>query len=672
MQRPNFLDPKRLMGVLIVALVCLLSPQVAGAQSSEGLTSEANYTYDFTEDGDGVDVTIDLAVTNVKPSQSNSRGTTQYYFTGYYVSIPENATDVTISQDGVALEFERIEDTGFTTLDFGFRRNLFYRSTANVDISFTLASGGPRSASPARVNAAYVGFEIWATPTVDTASIEVSIPPGFVSDREVRDGSMTTREDGTSVLVIDDITANEFYFDYVALRNDDNLTVRSVEVDGIEIEIQHWPNDAAWADFIEERIVEDLGPLVDTVGLPWPLDEPLIIQESSAPALNGYGGWYIPALRTIEVGENFDDQLVLHEIAHVWSNTELFESRWITEGLADELSAIVEADGGDPADPEPVSTFDANALPLLEWTPGFGSAETESWAYNASWTVTRELVDIIGVDQLQTLLAAASNNEYPYLGEGEAETFSGVPTWKNYLDWVQEIPGEGDPDDAEELFRDWVVPQWQHAQLDDRAAARDRFDELTNAGADWANPLVVREQMTAWNFDEAIESIDDALAVLTERDRAFAMATELGVTVPDQSRLVYQDAATDLVEALAAATELADNAEALVTIDAAFDAERSFFTTVGLLGVDPAEDMTAATAAFEAGDFEAMAASGDALDDTLGDAEGHGQLRVGLAVGALLVVLIGLGLILRRRRGPKIPNDISELVDGDLSEPVAV
>ena len=30
---------------------------------------------------------------------------------------------------------------------------------------------------------------------------------------------------------------------------------------------------------------------------------------------------------------------MLHEIAHTWFNEDLFEERWITEGLADEFAA---------------------------------------------------------------------------------------------------------------------------------------------------------------------------------------------------------------------------------------------------------------------------------------------------------------------------------------------
>lgn len=654
-------NPRHLAAMTLAVFLVVLLPNSASAQTAEGLSSDASYRYELAEDGRGVDVNIDLAITNVKPNRSTNRGTTQYYFTGYFISIPENATDLVVTQNGSGVEFERLNDDGFDALDIVFRRNIFYRNTADLNITFTLGSGGPRSTLPVRINEAYAGFEVWATPGVDTADITIELPVGFESDRFVAGSSLTTNDDGSRSMVIDGITSEDFFLDYVALRNDDNLTVRPLEVDGIEVEIQHWPNDSAWADFVEDRVLEDLPLLVDAVGLAWPLDEPLVIQESFSPALSGYGGWYDPIEHVIEVGDEFDNQLVIHELSHVWSNAELFASRWITEGIADELAAIVDADGGDIANPDPTSLVDANAIPLLDWTNGFNEPETEVWSYGASWTVTREITDMVGPDGLRSIIVAAESGDFPYLGEGEAETFSTLASWKNYLDWVQELTQD---DDVEDLFRDWVVPEWRHGQLDERADARERYVALREAGDGWANPLVIREQMTMWDFEDATISIDDALEVLAERDRALAAAADLDVAMPEAAELAYQDAEVDMAEALALTTELANSAEALVGVHSRFDAERSLFTRVGLIGVDPSDSLTAAVAAFETGEFADMVSAGDDLDDTLSAAEQDGQLRVGLAAIGALGLLCGLGFMIRRRRRNRtltVPDDLSEL-----------
>lgn len=675
--QPSNLLHRRTLSAFNIAATCIAATMVAlvgatnaGAQTSEGLSSEATYHYELAEDDVGVDVTIDLAVTNIKPNRSSSRGTTQYYFTGYFISIPENAIDLEVTQDGSTIEFERIAEGDVDVLDIDFRRNIFYGSTANVDISFTLSSGGPRSALPVRINAAYAGFEIWTTPSVDTATVTIDIPAGFESDRFISGASTRANDDGGRTMTIDAITPEDFLYDYVALRNDANLTKRTVEVDGIEVEIQHWPNDSAWADFVEDRIMEDLPVLIDTIGQPWPLDETLLIQESFSPALSGYGGWYDPIEHIIEIGDEFDDQLLLHELTHIWANADLFASLWITEGLAEELASIVNADGEEPVDPEPTSLVDANARPLLEWGSGSYDPDFEVWSYGASWTVTREITNIIGADGLRSIIDAATNRELPYSGETEPETFSTLPTWKNYLDWIQELSGDAE---VEDLFRDWVVPPRFHDQLDERADARLAYSELTDAGGDWANPLLVRDQMTQWDFADAEQSIADAMDVLAQRDRAIETATALDVALPDDARLAYQGSDEDLASALTLTTELADQAQELEEIQELFDADRSFFTNIGLIGVDPADDRAAAFASFEAGAFDDMTSAGDSLDATLDSAEGAGQLRVGLAAAALLLLIIGLTITVRRRRRrarPVVPDDISELVED--AEPAAI
>lgn len=651
-----------------LTLLLLGSAATAGAQAAEGLASEATYRYELAENSEGVDVTIDLAITNVKPNRTTNRGVTQYYFTGYYVTVPDNATDITISQDGTLLDVESYAEDGFTTLEIDFRRNLFYRNTANIEISYRLSNGGPRSNSPARINEAYAGFEVWVTPGIDDATVQIVIPDGFEPDRWVAGSTTRTDDNGIRLLEVADITAEDFFYDYISLRNDDRLTRRSVSVDGIDIEIQHWPNDRAWADYVEDRLTEDLPSLIDTVGLEWPLDEPLVIRESHAPLLSGYGGWYDMDEHVIEVGDEFDGQLLLHEVAHVWANRDLFASRWITEGIADELAAIIDADGDadDLAEPEPTSLVDANAIPLLNWGNGFAlSSEAESWGYSASWTVTREITDEIGIDGFQQVIIAASEGTTPYVGEDSPETMVDLASWKNYLDWIEM---HTDDDTIEELFRDWVVPGRFADQLDERADARTRYDELADAGAEWTPPLVVRTQMTEWDFDEANTAMDDAFAVLAERDRAIALTNELGVTPPEAAELAYQSADSDLEQALDITEELTAAAETLAEIQSDVDAERTVFARIGLIGTDLTIDRVAAIEAFETGRFDEMAAAGETLSNRLDGAKGVGQQRI--AITAALVLLLGLLLTARHRRRRNTDEERIEddTIEADRSE----
>lgn len=635
-----------LIALVVLTLLAVVStPTPVSAQTVEGISTDATYRYVVSEDRSTIETTIDLAVTNIKPNRSTSRGVTQYYFRGYYLSIPEEADNVVVTQDGRNVDVERIDEDGFDTLDISFRRNIFYQNTANLEISFDLGSGEPRSAGNARINAAYVGFEIWVDPTIDTAEVEIVVPPGY-DEGWVFGSTGSPNDDGSKTLVVSGLTSDRFYSDYVTMRNDDALDRRSLDIGGASFDLQFWPGDDAWADYIEERLREDLPDLRDAIGLPWPLEDPLVIQESHAPLVNGYGGWFDPSTNVIEIGDQFDDQLVLHELSHVWLNRDLMFSRWITEGLADQLAATVDADG-EPVRPDPTSLADANAQPLLNWDTTEFDPERERWGYAASWTVTNEIVELIGDDGLREVIAAASGRHLSYVGEDGAEVFTTLPNWMNYLDWVAERAE--DDDEVDDVFRDWVVPPRFLDDMDDRAEARTQYDDLESVGADWAVPFGIRQAMTEWEFDAANSLMADAFEVLAERDRMAVALADLDIAPPPDAEEIYQTSDQSLADAQAATTELADAAESVSALHAEVRADRSFIATIGLIGDDPDGDLIDAIEAFESADFDELEAADARVRRSLESAVTNGLLRVGVGGGALVVIVLA-GLIMRRRR----------------------
>ena len=73
--------------------------------------------------------------------------------------------------------------------------------------------------------------------------------------------------------------------------NDDPLTRH--ELDGPnEITVHAWPDDSVWADLVVGHVADGLPVLEDLVGLHWPVDRDLVVQETVSPSVYGYGGWY--------------------------------------------------------------------------------------------------------------------------------------------------------------------------------------------------------------------------------------------------------------------------------------------------------------------------------------------------------------------------------------------
>ena len=84
-----------------------------------------------------------------------------------------------------------------------------------------------------------------------------------------------------------------------------------------------------------DRLERGLPELDGLIGLPWPVTSSLLVTEVHTPLLEGYAGIYHPDSAGIEISEDLDDLTILHEASHAWFNGELFDGRWINEGLAD-------------------------------------------------------------------------------------------------------------------------------------------------------------------------------------------------------------------------------------------------------------------------------------------------------------------------------------------------
>ena len=72
--------------------------------------------------------------------------------------------------------------------------------------------------------------------------------------------------------------------------------------------------------------------------------------EVAASEIEGYAGFFDSAHDRITISEDLDDLVIVHEASHAWFDGNLFQERWIGEGLADEYaSRVLAADHRDDA-----------------------------------------------------------------------------------------------------------------------------------------------------------------------------------------------------------------------------------------------------------------------------------------------------------------------------------
>ena len=228
-------------------------------------------------------------------------------------------------------------------------------------------------------------------------------------------------------------------------------------------------------------------------------------------------------------------------------------------------------------------------------------------------------------------------------------------SWKRWLDLVDELamlPGRDSPELASDLLLQYKVTS-DAALLDQRTSARLAYHALADS-VDWTVPAAIRQPLGAWNFAGAQSALDVASYAWTATGQTAQTLPAVDArSGPVMAAWEAADTAQDLVAAnMLAQTQLlaaGDVADAI----AVAEAPRDVVTTIGLLGsaVPEAEPAVAAVRTIDAETAASISAS---IRATLTEAASAGRVRIGLAIGATLVVLVMAAVVvLRQRRGQR-------------------
>lgn len=652
---------------VLVALALVGGPTVDGLSAAPAearfedpdIASSAHYTFEVLPDEGRVAVTIDLTLTATKPNQNIDAFTYRYfYFDGYHLVVPEGASEVVVVDGaGRTLSFEQTIDDGFGLLKIRFARNLSYRQTQTFTITFDLNGAVPRSEDPARVNEAYAGFPLWLSGNLEEATIDVVVPDGFTNSNPGAGVRQFDGSDGTKWHYAD-VDAEEF-FTFASFAQNEALRstrVRLESDDEVEIIIEYWPNDEQWARSLESSVQDGLSVLIDLVGRPWPVDGPLTIRESYAPSVEGYAGWYDSELEQIEMGDLINQEVTFHELTHAWFNHELFDERWLSEGLA-ELYAnqVVEELGGTPEGRPRVGTTSPDGGKLMSWSHWSFRPEDEEWGYAASLAVMNELEGELGFEVVAEAVRSSIDGAPAYAapgwepGDPELEVVDGAVTWRRFLDLL-ENRGEVEDERVTDIFRRWVVSSPRTRPLASRSETRTEYFALARAGDTWAVPAGIRKEMGSWRFKPAQDLIGEAHLALESRDELRTEIEPLGVELPDLLAESYEAAEDDFSQVtgdLARATRVGGRLRAAHD---AVTAEPSLVERLGLVGRDQQPALEQAAVAFEDGDLRQASTGARQVSSVMAGAATRGWSYLGAAAGLLLALGLGVWLLIRRRR----------------------
>lgn len=651
---------RRLAGLALPALLAtaaLLSPVGAAPALAAGdLRIGADATYTVDPDAGRAHVAVQFRVTNVKPASA----TVIFFYRDLAFGIQPEARAIRASDAAGSLSVTTRRREFFTEVEVHLRANLYFRQTAAFALRYDLVGGAPRSSSPVRIGRAFATFGVWAWGDPGLSTVEVSTPPGFGSQIDGSPMAIETATSGQRLHAKPDDP--DTFYAIISAENRAAYGSRRLSLPGdVEIVVMAWPEDAAWDDTVTETLSAGVPKLLELIGLDWPVEHDLNVRERYTPALEGYAGVFFTDEQRIDVSEDLDPVVIMHEASHAWFNQDLFADRWVYEGLADEYAWQVQtAVGGEAGGPATrPDEDDPGHIALSSWKfpEVIRDQETddrERYGYQAAFWVIHQIVREAGLERMQGAFASAEANRTAYPGAGTPETVPQADSWRRLLDLVEDITA---PESAaiEDALRDYVLRRNDADDLDDRATARAAYRDLLERGGGWLPPWFVRGPMGTWQFDDAVERMTAAGGLLDLRDRVADAAADLGLAPDDALRTAYEGASEGLEGPGVIAEQQLAALAAVADAKAKVDAPPDLVASIGLIGETPRLPYEESRAAFERGDLDAaITAAGAAVAVVTGAAAvGQGRLAVAIAVAVAALVLLIVLVVLLRRRGPR-------------------
>ena len=650
----------------LAILSCICGVLLIGAPAAMASTDGLAYTEDtiFTVQDDRVDVVTVAVMANTTAERESGDTIFYSFFDTFSTVIPVGAFNLSIESDALPLESSATPiDDDFEVRTVRLPGELGPGQSRSFIVTYSLPVGEFRGDGLFFSNPAFHAFALWSLSDPGTGSLVLRVP----EEMEMAEFGETLRRTGVSDGLVEwepqDFDVPEDFFTYVTVNDDTGLEVDTFTVSDQQIELRTWPGDDEWASFATRTIRQGLPELEDQIGVPVPDQETLEVTESITPYLEGYAGWYDQQDTSIEIGNEFDDTALVHELSHAWFNDTLFADRWIAEGLAEEFTWRVQSElGWDterlPSRPDRDSEF---AAPLTEWNSfqpegvdDEGFRDREEYGYTTSWYVVRELVDIIGIDDVRATIEAAHNETTAYPANDVVARTPVQPDWRRLLD----LASVGATDDQElaldELFIDYVVGPDDVADLEVRRVVRNQYREFAARETDWDIPVEIRLAMERWQFADASELMTAANEVQDRYDELSVRAQGVDLVLSDAAQISYERNAPDFA---LAHDVLDDQAMAISHVEAIRESASRELTSEeqwGLRDVSLAPFAVHAETAFFQDDVSRLNRIEQSLSGLLASASraGAGRIlwaRIGAGATAATMVF-GAWMFLARRR----------------------
>jgi hypothetical protein len=660
--------PLRLLAAMLVAVGALAHPlQIPAARAAAPeVPIVTATTITIVPEQNRVRYTVDATLYQ----HIADTPTTIYYVNEAHLGVLHGAMNLHASTpNGQALSASVSErHEGYDVVRVRLGTNVYHNQSYRFRLQYDLLAIGPDAADLTQADESFASLVVIAHGTPDTGgqTVTVVLPAGFELGSTHGDiPQPTVNASGASVYSFGEVGVDFFAVmtaQNFSKLNKVNLTA-TVGDNDVEVLLRGWTDDQTWAAEVGPLFEDGLPLLSDTIGLPYDTEGSLIVDEVVSWVLGGYAGIFDPRTRIIQVANDADPFVILHEAAHAWFNGALVSERWAGEAFASWYALQVAptldvpTTGYAPEDPGTVQF-------VLENWPALGDAteDEEVYGYAASVYVASLLAARAGTDLAEVWQAVATGEDayQPQHASAPERSAAAATDDRHLLDLLEERTGA----EFDDIFSTWVFASEVSGELPAREDARTQYSAVVDHAGAWELPVEVRNDLEHWQFAAAGESLTAAEGVLDEWDDVSAAAGDLDLTPPDDIQTDFEAGAWEAASGEAEA-EL-DTLDHLAAASEALAEEPGFVETIGMVGADPAADLATAETAYESGDLESATTSADAVLATREQANDAGTLRLGAVGGGALLLVIGGGslwLVLRRRRPDAEP--VTEAVPDD-------
>jgi hypothetical protein len=248
--------------------------------------------------------------------------------------------------------------------------------------------------------------------------------------------------------------------------------VVSMQERDVVVTVYYHPGDEEWAQNIFDTAIEALPILEELAGFPYSHKFNVEVYPKSDREMEGFGGknlmgrgiWInrdVFTPETVKYGSII--LLMLHEMAHYWSDEAIYTKPWLKEGFCELFVFLVlmETDRKGQAFARKndwsliLSRNEALDLPLdqFEYESLGPQSNKTDLAYSKSALFCYEIYKTYGIETIQKI------NEYLYDNGIAADSFT-------YMNLLEDFTGE----DQKEFFLGWIFPEdldveeWQNAE----------------------------------------------------------------------------------------------------------------------------------------------------------------------------------------------------------------